>query len=91
MSFFLSLYFFPIYKTHLSRLHIDLLTYFDSSIYPLKSCNLTVIMSIFFLITLLLVSLLNAERLQTQSEDNDDLLIQRSAAASYLCKYSIII
>jgi hypothetical protein len=44
-------------------------------------------MSAFLFLTLLLLPILNAERLQTGFENNDDVLMQRSVAASYLCKY----
>ncbi len=44
-------------------------------------------MSPFLFLLLLLLPLFNAERIQTEFENNDDLLMQRSLAARYLCEY----
>jgi hypothetical protein len=46
-------------------------------------------MSPFLFLLLLLLPLFNAEHIQTEFENNDDLLMQRSLAARYLCEYSV--
>jgi hypothetical protein len=46
-------------------------------------------MSPFIFLLLLILPLFNAERIQTEFENNDDLLMQRSVAARYLCEYLV--
>ncbi len=47
-------------------------------------------MSPFLFLSLLFLPLFNAERIQTGFDNTDDLLMQRSVAASYLCMYLIL-
>jgi hypothetical protein len=45
---------------------------------------------VFLSLLLLFLPLFNAEPVHNEFENNDDLLMQRSVAANYLCKYFCI-